>query len=83
MCTSNVDEIDTWFNFINILSTDFTLVDPECVKKIDNLTVFFMLLGSVQIKAVRRILMKLTPGVNFNNILGAHFSYEFFAKAKT
>ena len=49
-------------NFINVLHTAFTLVDPESVKKIDNLTVFFMLLGSPSIKAVRRMLMKSTPG---------------------
>jgi len=49
--------------FINVLSTAFTLLDPKSVKKIDNLTVFFMLLGSESIKAVQRTLMKLSPGV--------------------
>ncbi len=39
------------------------LVDPKSVKKIDNLTVFFTLLGSVSVKAVRRMLMKLSPDV--------------------
>jgi len=34
-------------------------VDPRSVKKIDNLTVFFTLLGSASVKAVRRMLMKL------------------------
>jgi hypothetical protein len=29
-------------NFINILHTAFTLVDPKSVKKIDNLTAFFL-----------------------------------------
>ncbi len=36
-------------------------VDPERVKKIDILTVFFTLLGSASVKAVRRTLMKLSP----------------------
>ncbi len=41
-------------NFINIQRTAFTLVDPKSVKKIDNLTVFFTLLGSASVKAVHR-----------------------------
>ncbi len=49
-------------NFTNVLHAAFTLVDPEIVKKIDNLTVFFTLLRSVSVKAVRRTLMKLSPG---------------------
>jgi hypothetical protein len=85
-------------NFINVLCTAFTLVDPKSVKKdTDDLTVFFTLLGSTSAKAVRSTLMKLTPVqaqnntaryiylssvrirkpvVNFINILRAHFSYE-------
>ncbi len=34
-------------NFTNVLSAAFTLVDPKSVKMIDNLTVFFTLLGSL------------------------------------
>ncbi len=48
-------------NFINVLRTAFTLTDPKIVNKIDNLTVFFTLLGSECVKAVRRTLMKLSP----------------------
>ncbi len=47
-------------NFINVLLTAFTLADPKSVKKIDNLTVFFTLLGSACVKAVHRTLMKLS-----------------------
>jgi len=36
-------------NFTNILRPAFTLVDPESLKKIDNLTFFYMLLGSARI----------------------------------
>jgi len=51
-------------NFINILLATLMLVDPERVKKIENLTIFFMLLGSASVKAVCRRLMKLCPGFN-------------------
>jgi len=36
-----------------------------------NLTVFFTHLGSAGVKAPRRMLMKLTPGINFINVLWA------------
>jgi len=49
-------------NFINILCTAFTFVDP---KKIDNRIVFFTLLGSACVKAVSGMLMKLSPGVRY------------------
>ncbi len=56
-------------NFINILCTAFTFVDPESVKKIENLTVFFTLLGSAHVKAVHRTLMKLSLEVHLNSAL--------------
>jgi len=37
-------------------------VEPKRVKKIDNLTVIFKLLGSSRLKAARRTSTKLTPG---------------------
>ena len=49
-------------NFINVLHTAFTLADPKSVKKIDKLSIFFTLLGSTSVKAVRRTLMKSTQG---------------------
>jgi len=42
-------------NFTNTLHTAFTLIAPECIKKIDNLTVFFTLLGSARVKDVHRM----------------------------
>ncbi len=36
-------------------------------KKTDDLTVFFTLLGSARAKAAQKLLMKLTPWVNFIN----------------
>jgi len=42
-------------------------------QKDDNFNVFFVLLGSGCVKAAHRMLMKLTLGVNFTNILQASF----------
>ncbi len=53
------------FNFINNLQAAFMRADPESAKKTDNLTVFFMLLGSACIKAARKMFVKLTPGLRF------------------
>jgi len=50
-------------NFINILRTAFTLVDPKSITKIQlSHKYLFTLLGSASVKAVRRTLMKLSPG---------------------
>jgi len=55
-------------NFINVLRTAFTLVDPKRVKKIQLSHMYLLTLaGSASVKAVRRTLMKLSPGVNFIN----------------
>jgi hypothetical protein len=51
-------------NFINILQAAFMHPDPKSVKKIVQLSVFFTLLGSARVKAARRTLMKLTPGMS-------------------
>ena len=50
-------------NFTNVLRAASTRADPESAKKLIDLTVFFALLGSVCVKAARRTLVKLTPGV--------------------
>jgi len=57
-------------NLTNVLHAAFTLVDPESVKKIQlSHPYLFTYSGSASIKAVHRMLMKLSPGVNFTNIL--------------
>jgi len=43
--------------------TAFTYTDPKSVKDTDDLTVFFTLSGSMSIKAARKTLVKLTPGL--------------------
>ena len=43
----------TGLNFINVLRTAFTIADPKSVKKTVKLSIFFMLLGSMSVKAVR------------------------------
>jgi hypothetical protein len=46
--------------------------DPKSTKKTDNLTVFFVLLGSARVKALNRMLVKSTLSVfYFTNILQA------------
>jgi len=40
----------------------------------DNLNVFFTLLGSERVKAAHKMLMILTPGINFINILRTAFT---------
>jgi len=61
-------------NFTNVLrAAAFMLVDPENVKKIDNLTVFFTLLGSSSVKAVRRMLMKLSHSLHKSSCVRACF----------
>ncbi len=53
-------------NFTNILRAPFTHPDPEIAKKAVKLSVFLALLGSVDVVAARRTLMKLTPDLFFN-----------------
>jgi len=49
-------------NLINIFTLSFYARRSRKRKKTYNKTVFFTLLGSARVKAVRRTLMKLTPG---------------------
>jgi len=49
-------------NFINILRAAFTNPDPKSAKKSDDMTLFFVLLGSAHVIAVGKNLVKLTPG---------------------
>jgi len=60
-------------NFINVLRSAFTHVDPESVRIQSNPQYLFMLLGSTCAKAARRMLMKLTPGVNLTNMFTSNF----------
>jgi len=50
-------------NFTHVLRAAFTRADPKSAIKLLNLTVFFALLGSARVKAARRTLVKLTPGL--------------------
>jgi len=63
--TNRRDWMTTGVNFINVLLGAFTRADPKSTKKTDDLTVFFALSGSACAKAACRMLMKLTPGVDF------------------
>jgi hypothetical protein len=49
-------------NFTNVLQATFMLVDPKWVKNTGKSSVYlFTLLGSARVKAVHRMLMKLSP----------------------
>jgi hypothetical protein len=62
--------LSTGVNFINILRAAFMLAGPKNTKQHCWLDCLFLaLLGSAGAKASQRTLMKLTPGVNFINIL--------------
>jgi len=50
-------------NFTNILPAAFMCADPKRAKSTDSFNVFFVLLGSVHVKAVRKMLVKLPPGL--------------------
>ncbi len=66
-------------NFTNILVADFALIGPKSAKQhcwFDCL--LFAHSGSAHVKAAHRTLMKLTPGVNFTNILVADFALLYY-----
>jgi len=50
-------------DFINVLRTAFTPVVPQSVRTQSNRQYLFTLLGPTSVKAVRRTLVKLTPGI--------------------
>jgi len=55
------EKLTPGLDFTYILCSAFTFADPKSAKNIDCLTAFFALLGSVQVKAAHKMLMKLTP----------------------
>jgi len=57
--------------------------DPKSAKKTDSLTVSLLLLGSAKVKAAHEMLVKLTPVVNFINILPAAFAPILFHQKVT
>ncbi len=61
-------------NFTNTFTLSFYARRSRKRKNTYNLTVFFTHLGSLRVKAVRRKLMKSTPGVNFIKVLQAAFT---------
>ncbi len=59
--TKNVGEIEHRIQFHQHFSFAFIPEDPKSKKKPDNLIVFFVLLGSAFVKALSKMLVKLTP----------------------
>ena len=70
-------------NFINILRASFTPTDPKSTKKLLDLTVFFMFLGSELVKAAHRTLMKLTPDLPAFNFPNRTQENHFLCSTKT
>ena len=50
-------------NFINVFTCSFYMCRSQKCKKLLDLNVLFVLFGSLHIKAARKILLKLTPGL--------------------
>ena len=63
-------------NFINMLMRNFYPRRSRKHKKLLDLTVFFVLLGPACVKAARKMLVKLTPGLD-PSIFGAGYSLAF------
>ncbi len=61
--TGNLDREDMKprVNFINVLRVAFTSADPKSAKKTDDLTAYFAFWGYLFVKAVQKMLVKLTP----------------------
>jgi len=51
----------------------FSSAYPKSVKRQSNHQYRYTLLGSASIKAARKMLVKVTPGVNFTNVFRAAF----------
>ncbi len=58
----------TGLNFINVLCTAFTHVDPKSIKRYWQLDWVLMLWGATGVKTDRRMLMKSTPVLAINGI---------------
>ncbi len=70
-------------NFIIIICTAFTLVGSKSVKIQSSSQYLFTLLGYMGTKVALRTLMKLTPVVNFTNILRKDFAKISFQQKIT
>jgi len=68
-------------NLINTLHAAFTSADPETPKKTDDLTVFFVLLGSAHAKGAHKALVKSTLGLNFISVSYKDFIRKDFIRA--
>jgi len=76
------EEASPSVNFINFLRA-FTCADPENCKKTVKLSIFFLLLGSVHVKAACRTLMKWAPtgnrwSTNFLKLIDVESQVQFF-----
>ncbi len=66
VCKPFVPKERSGANFIKVLWAAFICADLKNAKNKDKFYVFFALLGSGRVKAVHKMLMKLTPGQAFD-----------------
>ena len=70
-------------NFFDVFMCSFYARRSQKRKKLLELTIFFALFGSASVKAVRKMLVKLTPDVCQNNLSLSLYLYDaFFAFGK-
>jgi hypothetical protein len=60
-------------NFTNVLWTAFTCTDPKSAKRHSSHNCLFTLLGLACVKAVHKMLVKLTPRANFIELIAQSF----------
>jgi len=63
--SDQVQKCPSGVNFINVLRTAFTCVEPKSVKKTVKLSVFFLLLGATGVKAIRKYVGEIEPRCQF------------------
>jgi len=75
-----VESRHPWVHFTNILREAFTFKDHKSSKRQSSHWCLIALFGSEPAKAAHKTLVKLTPCVDYTNILLADFATIFFCQ---
>ena len=59
-----INRVRSWVKFIKVLTCSFYAHRSQKRKKLLDLAVFFVLLGSVRVQAAHKMMVKLTPGLD-------------------
>jgi len=73
----------TGVNFINVLRTAFTLVDPKSVKRNWQLDWILTLLGATGVKAVHKYVGEIEPWCQFHQCFTGAFFVRKFVQSQT